>query len=194
MRKLLWALVCSLIISPAVMAGDKNAAEEMIRHTLDEVILVLEAKDLSQEDKTARITEIITPMFAFSQMAKLTLGKKYWPGLSKEKKERFTELFVKRLKDSYSKKLMLYTNEKVVYDKSVQVDKKLQIQTHLVSDNNNISMIYKLYKLKDTWKIYDIEIQGVSIIQSYRSQFSYILQNGTIEDIFSKLEEQPVDS
>jgi phospholipid transport system substrate-binding protein len=60
--------------------------------------------------------------------------------------------------------------------------------THIVSKEKKIAMLYKLYKSKNNWKIYDIEIEGVSIISSYRSQFDEILTNGTMNDLLHKLE------
>lgn len=193
MKKLFWVVFFSLIMGQAAMAENYDAAEKLIKCNLDAVISVLQKTDLSKEDKGNRITEIVTPMFDFSRMAKLTLGKRYWPGLSKENKKRFTELFVKRLKESYRDKLFLYTDEKVVYEAPVPVNKKVYIQTYLVSTDNKISMLYKLYKPGNSWKIYDLEVQGVSLVQTYRSQFQEILQSGTIDDLLVKLKE-PVDS
>jgi phospholipid transport system substrate-binding protein len=155
------------------------------------VISVLQKKELELEAKKKKIVEIVTPIFDFSLMAKLTLGRKYWPGLAKEKKERFTELFIKRLKESYLEKLTRFTyiDEKIIYNAPVQVDKKIHIPTELISKDNKISMLYKLYKSKQEWKIYDIEIEGVSIITTYRSQFDQVLSKGTIDDLLKKLEE-----
>lgn len=193
MKKLCWAIFCFLIMNQAVMAQDKDAAERLIRCKLDAVICVLQQKDLSEQEKSDRITEIVSPMFDFPRMAKLTLGKRHWPGLSKEEREKFTEAFTKRLKDSYLNKLLLYTDEKVVYETPLEVKRKVHIPTSLVSEANNISILYKLYYTKNSWKIYDIEIQDISIIQSYRSQFTEALQSGTIEDLLLELE-KPVDS
>jgi phospholipid transport system substrate-binding protein len=80
-----------------------------------------------------------------------------------------------------------------MYDVAVQVKNKIRILTYLISKDSKISILYKLYKPKNDWKIYDIEIEGVSIIQTYRSQFSQVLQSGTIDDLLVELQE-PVDS
>jgi len=152
------------------------------------VISVLEKKTLNEEAKKKEIVEIVTPMFNFSLMSKLTLGKKHWPGLTKDQKEKFIELFTKRLKDSYLDKMMLYSDEKIEYKEPVQIKKKVHIPTILTSKDNKISMLYKLYKSKQTWRIYDIEVQGVSLISTYRSQFDEILRNKTIDDLLVKLE------
>jgi phospholipid transport system substrate-binding protein len=175
------------------MADDKNDVEQLIKSKLDAVILALEEKDLSLQEKNERIDKIVSPIFDFKRMAMLTLGRRYWPGLSKEKQDEFTELFVKRLKESYSEKLTRYTNEKVIYDIPVQVKNKIHIPTYLISKDSKISILYKLYKPKKNWKIYDIEIEGVSIIQTYRSQFNQVLQSGTIDDLLVELQE-PFDS
>jgi phospholipid transport system substrate-binding protein len=188
---LLYAVLSLLIFSQTVIANDKSAAEEILKSKLEAVISVLQKKELKLEAKKKEIDEIVTPIFDFSLMAKLTLGRKFWPGLAKEKKERFTELFIKRLKESYLEKLTRYTysDEKIVYNAPIQVKKKIHIPTDLISKDNKISMLYKLYKSKQNWKIYDIEIEGVSIITTYRSQFDQVLSSGTIDDLLIKLEE-----
>jgi phospholipid transport system substrate-binding protein len=188
MKHLIYAVLFTLIFSQSVIADDKKDAEKVLKGKLESVILVLEKKALNEETKKKEIVEIVTPMFNFSLMSKLTLGKKHWPGFTKEQKERFTELFTKRLKDSYLDKMMLYTDEKIEYKESVQVGKKVQIPTILTSKDNKISMLYKLYKSKQGWKIYDIEIQGVSLISTYRSQFDEILRSKTVDDLLAKLE------
>jgi phospholipid transport system substrate-binding protein len=73
------------------------------------------------------------------------------------------------------------------------VKKKIHAPTYLVSKDKKISILYKFYKAEKNWKIYDLEIQGVSIIRSYRSQFSGILENGTVDDLLLKLE-NPADN
>ena len=188
MKNLIYAVLVTFIFSQPAIADDTKDAEEVLKGKLEQVISVLEKKELNEKAKKKEIVEIVTPMFNFSLMSKLTLGKKHWPGFTKEQKERFTELFTKRLKDSYLDKMMLYTDEKIEYKESVQVGKKVQIPTILTSKDNKISMLYKLYKSKQGWKIYDIEIQGVSLVSTYRSQFDEILRNKTVDDLLAKLE------
>ncbi|UCD86697.1 MAG: ABC transporter substrate-binding protein [Desulfobacterales bacterium] len=191
MKSLLYAVLSLLILSQTVIADDKSAAEEALKSKLEGVISVLQKKEIEHEAKKKEIMEIVTPIFDFSLMAKLTLGRKFWPGLAKEKKERFSELFIKRLKESYLEKLTRYTysDEKIVYNAPIQVKKRIHIPTDLISKDNKISMLYKLYKSKQNWKIYDIEIEGVSLITTYRSQFDQVLSKGTIDDLLKKLEE-----
>ena len=188
MRALLYAAFSLLILSQTVIADDKITAQEFLKSKLDRVFEVLQKEDLEQQAKNKAVIEIVTPMFDFALMAKLSLGKKHWPGLTKEKQDRFTELFVNRLRQSYLNKLTTYTDEEIIYEPPVEVKKKIHIPTRLISKGREISMLYKFYNSNNSWKVYDIEIQGVSIIRSYRSQFNEILQRGTMDDLFEKLE------
>lgn len=188
MKNLIYTVLFALIFSQAAVADDEKDAEKLLKGKLESVIFILEKKDIDRQAKKKEIVEIVTPMFNFSLMSKLTLGKKHWPGLTKDQKEKFIELFTKRLKDSYLDKLMLYSDEKIEYKESVQIKKKVHIPTILTSEDNKISMLYKLYKSKQGWRIYDIEIQGVSLIRSYRSQFDEILRSKTVDDLLAKLE------
>ena len=191
------ALVCTVIglLLPGrvVTSEDKGAAEDFLKYNLDTVFVVLQNNDLEEHAKCDLVEEIVTPMFDFRRMAKLSLGRKYWPDLSREDQEKFTNLFLKRLRQSYLNKLMVYTDEKIIYDSPVAVKKKVHVPTHLISKSKKISMLYKLYPSNNTWKIYDVEIQGVSIIRSYRAQFNEIMQKGTFDDLLRKME-KPVNN
>ena len=182
-----------LLISQSAMAENRPSAEEVLKENLAAVFEVLNNQDLNQEGKKNKILEIVDPMFDFSLMAKLSLGRKYWPGLTQEQKDEFTRLFVKRLRASYLDRLTLYTDETVLYEPSIEVKQKIRIPTYLVSKDKKFSILYKFHNSETSWKIYDLEIQGVSIIQSYRSQFHEILSSGTFEDLLNKLE-QPVEN
>ena len=188
MKNLMVAIISLLLFYQSAAADDKSEVEKLLKNNLDAVFTILQKKDLEQQKKNNEIVDIVTPMFDFELMARLSLGKKHWPGLSQDKKERFTELFIKRLKASYLNNFTLYTDEKIFYEPSVQAEKKIHTPTYLVSKDKKISILYKFYKAERNWKIYDLEIQGVSIIRSYRSQFSSILESGTIDDLLLKLE------
>ncbi len=177
-----------LLVYQSAIAQVRPSAEELVKANLATVFAVLQAQDLDQEAKTRKIIDIVNPMFDFSLMAKLSLGRQYWPDLTPGQKERFTRLFIKRLRASYLDSFTLYTDEKVLYEPSVAVKNKIHIPTFLVSKDKKISILYKLYDSGSSWKIYDLEIQGVSLIRSYRAQFHEILKTGTIDDLMTKLE------
>jgi phospholipid transport system substrate-binding protein len=188
MRSLIYTILILLITAQTGLTSDENEAQAVLKTKLDAAMAVLNTKDLDPQKKNEQLVEIVKPMFDFHLMAKLSLGRKYWPGLSEEKKEEFTDRFIKRMQASYLEKLSLYTDEKVFFKTPVQNKRKVRIPTEVISNNNRISMIYKLYKAKNGWKIYDIEIEGVSIISTYRSQFDQVLSKGTIDELLQRLE------
>ena len=188
MRRIFYAVLMLLLMSQVAWSDDKNAAKELLETKIDAALAVLQKKDLVQQDKNEQVIKIVEPIFDYDLMAKLTLGRKYWPDLSEKDRKKFTDLFVERLKATYIDKLSLYTDEKIAYDKPVQQGIKVQIPTKVISKNNSIAMMYKLYRSSNGWKIYDIEIEGVSLISTYRSQFYDILSKGTIDDLLLKLE------
>ena len=141
MKKVLYAFLVLLLMSQVGWSDDKNAAKELLISKIEAALNVLQRKDLVQQDKNEQVVKIVEPIFDYNLMAKLTLGRKYWPGLSEEKRKRFTDLFVARLKASYIDKLSLYTDEKVAYDTPVQEGIKIQIPTSVISKGNSIAMM-----------------------------------------------------
>ena len=188
MKVLLYAGFSLLLLSQVVTADDKSVAEEFIKSKLDAVFSVLQKKDLSQQAKNSEVEKIVTPMFDFELMGKLSLGKKYWPDLSPEQREKFTELFVERLRQSYLDKLKAYTDEKIIYESPVAVKKKVHVPTQLISKGKKISMLYKLYPSNNKWQIYDVEIEGVSILKNFKAQFTDNLQEMTAKELIDKME------
>jgi phospholipid transport system substrate-binding protein len=164
-------------------------AETFFKTRLNEVIDLLRMKDVDREVKKQKVTDTILPVFDFELMAKLSLGKQHWSGLTGAQKNRFNELFIRKLKDSYLDKMLMYTDEKIVYKTTELQGNKVQIPTELISKDSVYAMIYKLYPTGGEWKIYDIEIEGVSIIKSYRTQFDSVLNTGSVDDLFKKMEQ-----
>ncbi|MBW1896076.1 MAG: ABC transporter substrate-binding protein [Deltaproteobacteria bacterium] len=188
MRGLICALFSLLFLAQANIATGESSAEAFLRNKIDAATTILQNEGVEQQKQNEEVAEIVSAMFDFPLMAKLTLGSKYWPSLTRENKDKFTELFIRRLKKTYSAKLTLYRDETVLYESATKTGKKVQISTYLVSKHKKTSIVYKLYKSKNDWQIYDLEIEGVSVVRSYRAQFADILRRGTIDDLLLKLE------
>jgi len=212
MKNLWGAVLVFLIACHGVSAQSKDPNElpkdpnELLRTKWDAVISVLRNKAIDPNEKAKRIDKIVTPIFDFPLMAKLALGRTHWPKLTPPQQEKFTRLFVERLKTSYREKVSLYTDEKVQFKPAVTKDKTICfIPMDLASKDKKVNIVHKLRKVEGTpkrdgtrlgtpdtqWKVYDVEIQGVSILLTYRSQFDDILQKGTVEDLLARLEEPP---
>ncbi len=189
MKKAVFVLLVLMISVQTVFADNITEVEGFMKQRLDGIMTLLEDKTLQKEKRNEKILVIITEAFDFTTMAKLSLGKKHWTGLTKEEKTLFIQLFIERLKSSYLERLDLYDDERIVYKKPKAVKNKVQMMTELVSGGEKITMLYKLYKSKKSgWRVYDLELEGVSMITTYRSQFNEVLASGTMTDLFAKLE------
>ena len=168
----------------------KNADDpnEIVSAKLNAIITVLQSKELTQESKEKIIDKIISPFFDFELMSKLVLGKTHWTKLMAAEQKKFTELFTTRLKNSYLEKITLDKDEKVELKPAVPVKANIQIAMDVLSNGNKVAVLYKLRKAGSQWKIYDVEIQGVSILLTYRSQFDDIFSRGGVQDLFAQLE------
>jgi len=167
---------------------------ELLRYKWDAVISILQKKDMDQKDKENQISKVISPVFDFPLMAKLALGRTHWPKFTPPQREKFIQLFSERLKSSYLDKVSLYKDEKVLFRPAEQKKKNtISIPTELIHEDKKVAILYKLRKIDKRWKIYDVEIQGVSILLTYRSQFDEILSRGTVKDLLSRLEKPPND-
>jgi len=206
MRCIWYALLILLLAAQCVNADDKdpngpnepNDPKELLQANWDAILSVIGKKDADQQAKEKEITKIVNPIFDFQVMAQLSLGRTHWPKLTPPQREQFTKLFTERLVHSYMKKVILYTNETIIFKTAVpkKNERIIYIPVELISKDKKINMLYKLRKTdppKGEWKIYDVEIQSVSILLTYRAQFDDILRNGTIKDILSQLE-KPTES
>jgi phospholipid transport system substrate-binding protein len=174
-----------------VVIKDPNDPNQMLWTKWNAVIQVLQTTSLSAETKGKIVDMIVTPIFDFPLMAKLVLGRKHWPKFDESQQKRFTKLFTMRLKASYREKISLYTDEKAVLKPMQRKKTTVSIPMELISKDKKIVIVYKLRKLGKSWRIYDVEIQGVSILLTYRSQFDDVLRKESVEEFLLHLEKPP---
>jgi phospholipid transport system substrate-binding protein len=178
---------------------DPNDPKELVSAKWAAVARVLQAQDLDQSIKQKIIDRIVSPMFDFRLMGQLALGRTHWPQLNTAQREKFIGLFVHRLKALYLEKTALYKNERAVLKPAVARKNLIQIPMTLISEDGETTILYKLHQLGEAgqsqatgrWRIYDVEIEGVSILLTYRSQFDDILRRGSVEDLLAQLEKPP---
>ncbi len=156
---------------------------------VNSVLSILKNKELKKEEKSSKIISIMDPVFDYTLMARLSLGKE-WNSLSSEKQKEFSFLFTEVLKKFYLNKLDLYTDQKVKFLGTQEPKKnRLVVNTTLIGEKDNFDIDYKFYqKTEDEWKIYDINLVGVSIIQTYRQQFAGFLKDKSFDELLKNLD------
>lgn len=188
MRLLALGLVfLSATFSRPALADETAEVQKLVQVKITQVIELLRDKKMAKPERNKKIIDVVVPIFDFKTMAQLSLGKKYWTEMTPAQQTEFSDLFVKRLQESYLEKLDLYTDEDVAVDEAVLVKSRIHVRSYLVSKTDKKEMIYKFYQVDGQWKVYDVEILGVSIVQTYRSQFDGLLKSGGIEPLLAKL-------
>lgn len=170
----------------------QNEIKEQMTKKIDSVLLVLEKKNLTIPQKGDEIIKIIDEVFDYELMARISLGKETWNSISEQKQKEFTKIFENKLKKSYIEKLELYNDQKVqIIALKPYNNTRLQLETQLVGKEGNYQINYNFYnKAKDSeqWLIYDVDLVGVSIIQTYRQQFAGLLKEKSFDEMLVLLE------
>jgi len=189
-RTVLSVIVLVLFFQP-LLAGEKEDVGRFIKETVGSILEIARQDDISDQSKKDQIMKIVEPAFDLKLMAKLTLGRKHWPKLNPEQRKVFTDLFIRQIQASYFDKVDLLSKEKVAFDDPIKKKTKYMVLSHVLSKDDALDLAYKLFKnKKGRWRVYDVEIEGVSIIKSYGLQYSQVLQEGTAEDLLMKMEKK----
>lgn len=186
------------VITVASIAGAVSAPTDELKASIDSMLEVLRDKNLAQPDKKkerrSRISDLIRERFDFKEMARRSLAKN-WKERSLEEKKEFVEIFSDLLQSSYIGKIEGYTDEKITYDKEVvkKKGKYAVVSTTIVAKDVNIPIDYKVILKKDKWWVYDVVVEGVSFISTYRSQYNKVIKKESyaklLEKMKSKLDE-----
>lgn len=167
--------------------------ESQIQQVMDvkvhQVLKILKNSSLSQTQKEKKSIKIIDSVFDYATMAQISLGKK-WKSLSKNEKIQFSNAFEKKIKHSYLDKLRLYNNQKVNIKTLKKIkSNRITLETQVIGPNETYKVTYLFYKKKQNnqWYIYDVDLVGVSIIQTYRKQFSEFLKTKSVTQLIKSL-------
>jgi phospholipid transport system substrate-binding protein len=179
-----------MFMSPkTLLANGTSEIETNMKQVIGEVTSIIQDKSMAKPLRDAKVDALVRPLFDFGLMGRLSLGKSAWKKLSKEERAEFSRLFEARVMRSYMSKLDLYTDEVVVIDDAIQVKSRIHLPTRLMRKNEKREILYKFYKSKKRgWLIYDVDILGVSIIQTYRTQFAGILKDDSFAVLLEKLQ------
>ncbi|MDD5359711.1 MAG: ABC transporter substrate-binding protein [Sulfurovaceae bacterium] len=180
-------ILMALLLSMPAFAFKQNDIESGMKGKIDKVLVVLKKKE-SNTQKGQQIISMMDPVFDYNLMSKLTLGSNTWSSITPNQQKEFMKIFVAKLKQSYVDKLDLYHNQNVLY-KGVKPyqNGRLQLQTELSGKGETYKINYNFYNSNGNWLIYDVVLDGVSIVQTYRQQFAGILRDKTFDQLLVQL-------
>ena len=181
-------LILLLIISPLAYSA---ASSETLKAHINKVLEVLRNPDLKGESgkkvKQEKIRSISAEVFDFTELSKRSLGQN-WNKLTAGQQEEFTKLFKSLLETVYADKITSYTDERIIFKEEITLSEKtVEVPTAIVTKTSEIPINYRLLQEKGRWKVYDVVIEGVSLVNNYRTQFREILANKTPEALLDIL-------
>jgi phospholipid transport system substrate-binding protein len=192
MRSMLTILLVPFLLFPALSRA--AGPTDQVRSTVDKVLAMVRNPNLKspaqKKDIQTRPAEIINPRFDFAEMAKRSLGPQ-WARRSPEEQREFVKLFTALLGRSYADRIESFSSQNVVYTREVEDKDYAQVDTTVVSDKQEkVSINYKLHILDKEWRVYDLVIEDVSVVNNYRSQFNRIIGRSSFEELLRRLKEK----
>jgi phospholipid transport system substrate-binding protein len=172
-------------LAPAV------TATEAVKSSMDQVVRVLEDQELKKPDRTVerrrQLEKIFGDRFSYEEMAKRSLGA-HWHKLDATQRQEFVELFQGLLARSYMGTIEAYSGEQTQYLGERDEGDYAEVRTKLFSRKGAIPVDYRLLTKSGEWRVYDIVVDGISLVHNYRGQFTNIIRTSSYEDLVEKLQ------
>ena len=169
------------------------APGEQVKATIDKVMEVLRDSKLQGTGKKAerrkKLRQIVLPRFDFAEMAKRALGNNWnrYP----DKQQEFVTAFKQLLEETYADQIELASGDKVVYLNERTEKDYAEVDTKVISSKGEETpMTYKLHPVDSDWKVFDIVVENISIVNNYRSQFNRVLSNASLDELIKRMKEK----
>jgi phospholipid transport system substrate-binding protein len=181
-------LVLSVIVVRPAAAG---APSEQLKTQIDRVLKTLEDPDLKKEgkakDRRVAVRRIANDIFDFGETARRSLGR-HWQPRTPAERDEFVQLFSDLLERSYISRVELYGGEKIQYLGDSTDGDQAKVQTRLLTKGGSeIPIEYRMHRKGDRWLVYDVIIEGVSLVANYRTQFNKIIQTSSYQELVKKM-------
>ncbi|MFV0481032.1 MAG: ABC transporter substrate-binding protein [Campylobacteraceae bacterium] len=159
---------------------------------LEKIMDIIKTNKQHNKSDLSEVFVVLDDFFDLNLMTRVSLGKDQWNALNDAQKDNFSTVFIQKLKSEYAKKMQLYTDEKIEILNPEKTNNNrvfLPLQISAI-DGEIYNVLFKFYDTKSPngWRVYDVDILGVSIIQTYRSQLDGVLKRGSFEDLMKRID------
>jgi len=180
------------LLFPSPSRADGPMAQ--VRATVDKVLIIVRNPNLKseaqQEDLRTQLAEVIYPRFDFAEMAKRSLGP-HWGRRTAEEQREFVKAFTGLLAKLYVDRIESYGGDKVLYGREVEDTNYAEVDTKIFSKKGEVfSINYKLHSVNNEWKVYDLVIEDISLVNNYRSQFNRVIARSSFADLVQIMKEK----
>ncbi|HKA61296.1 MAG TPA: ABC transporter substrate-binding protein [Methylomirabilota bacterium] len=185
------ALAATVALAMTAASASAGVPTDQLRGAVDRVLKTLDDPSLKGQNKLAErrvaVRKIANEIFDFAEIAKRSLAQ-HWQPLSEAQRNEFVGLFADLLERSYISKIETYGGEKIQYTAERMDGDFATVSTKIVTKNGTeVPVDYRMVKRTDHWLVYDVSIEGVSLVSSYRTQFNKIIQTSSYNELVTKL-------
>ena len=192
MRKLSVALTALVVFGLSAVPVSAGAPADQLRKQVDEVVRVLEDPELKAKTSARRdaIRRIASEVFDYDEMARRSLGT-HWNARTPEERREFVALFADLLDRAYFSKIEMYQGEKVRYGAETVDGDQATVKTMIIGkDGKETPVDYRMHQTSGRWAVYDVSIQGVSMVANYRTQFNRVVTTESYESLVQRLRDK----
>jgi phospholipid transport system substrate-binding protein len=187
LKRLFLILATSIVLTVANIASADASPTDSIRGSVDSILTLLQNKELDQATRRKEMRKVINGRFDFRAMSQRTLATN-WKKASKEQRQEFVQLFSQLIENTYIGRVEAYTDEKVDYPGEKVKGKKAVVETLILTATADIPINYKVYQKKNgEWWVYDVIIEGISLISNYRSSYQEIVKKEGFDGLIAKM-------
>lgn len=189
--KIIILLAVLLILPAQVFAA---GAKDTVQGQIDKMLAKMQTPEFKGLPKDAKLTEIsavINEVFDYEELSRRTLGRE-WRKFSPDQQKEFVTLFEKLLQGIYADRILAYTSEKIEFGKETELKKgRMEVESYIITtDNKKVPLFYRMTNKSGQWRVYDVVIEGISMVKNYRGQFRQILSTKKPEDLLQTLREK----
>lgn len=167
---------------------------KVIETRIDRIIKILGDKSLKEDVKVKKLETAADETFDYVYLSRMTLGRN-WLNFDDDQRSEFIELFRRLLEKNYMGQLLQYSDEKVVFRRQTMLSEtRAEVSSNVVARDKTIPIAYRLIRRDGDWKVYDLVIEGVSLVSNYRTQFNDILSRQTPAEMLSILRKKVAET
>jgi len=184
-------MLAGLFILSTAQGGFAATAQDQLRGAIERVVSTLDSPALKGDSKIAErrtaVRKIANEIFDFPEIARRSLGR-YWQPLTEAQRSEFTSLFADLLERSYISKIELYGGERILYNGERVEGDLATVSTKIITKNGTeVPIDYRLFRRGESWLVYDVNIEGVSLVSNYRTQFNKIIQTSGYNTLVDRM-------
>lgn len=181
-------LLLSLVLA-AVPALGVDAPKMQLEVSIKQILTVLQNDTLQGESRRQELSTLLRQRFDFQVMSQYVLGPQ-WRKTGKEDRAQFIDLFSDLLEASYIGKIEAYTDEKILFGDEQIDGRKARVKTQILTASAEIPIDYKLVQKERGWLVYDVAVEGVSLVRTYRDNYREIARKEGMARLLARMQEK----